>query len=121
MSEPKPQNDETDPWSWSLWRDHHLWRDKLGKAAAHKALGIPDDMMIDARQQRTSGLDWKLAAVMAAAGLGGYALYQNGNKPDETIANPPSDSEYEVRFFDRNMNPIDLKPLPVESLPSDSQ
>lgn len=102
------QNNEADPWAWSLWKKHMEWKDGLAKSAAHKALGIPDDEMnIHADNRR--GMDWKMAAVLAAAGLGGYALHQQGQAVTEP--RPPviaDDSEYQVRFYDRNGNLIDV-------------
>lgn len=87
------------------------WKDGLHKKAAHAALGLPTDEMISVSNK--SGLDWKMAAVLAAAGLGGYHLYnQNSNQQTATPSAPapvsPVDSEYEVRFYDADGNPIQV-------------
>ncbi len=110
----KHQNSEADPWSWSLWRDHMGWKNKLDRALAHKSLGIPDDgdMQVDNSKR---GMTWKELAVIAGAGLGGYAMYQFGQSQTQTApaveAVSPLDSEYEVRFFDSKGEPITVKPL----------
>lgn len=112
MSEQVDQNDPKDPWAWSLWRKNREWVDKLDRQIAHKALGIPDEVDIHANNSR-NGLDWKGLAVLAAAGLGGFALYQNGQQ----TANVPTgqrepvvvdDTSYKVLFYDAEGNPISV-------------
>lgn len=113
------QNNTNDPWAWSLWRNHMTWKNDLDRKAAHKALGLPEDMNISADNRR-SGLGWKEMAVLAAAGLGGWHMYNQSQQPpipQQAIQQGPVDTEYEVRFYDADGNLIDVPNIakrPVE-------
>lgn len=88
------------------------WRDKLARKLAHKSLDIGDEDEMNVANVRT-GIGWKELAVLAATGLGGLWLYNEGQgksdpSPPPAAAASPVDSEYEVRFFDAKGNPIYL-------------
>jgi len=94
----------------------HDWRDKLHRLLAHKSLdiGLDDDMHVD--NSRTHlGITWKELAVVGGLILGAFYLYGQWNiqapQQSPAVGTPPVDSEYEVRFFDAEGNPIDVKPL----------
>ena len=94
------------------------WQDKLHKKLAHKSLDIgeQDEMQVD--NSRTQlGITWKELAVLAATGLGGLYMFNQWNQPatpqqQQPTQSAPVDSEYQVRFYDAEGNPIDVKPLP---------
>lgn len=94
---------------WPWWATNQNWSDKLHKKAAHKALDIPEEEMIQANKIGLGGAS--VAAIAAGAGLlpiAGFLLASYLNKPTPaTPTQPPAaDSEYEVRFFDADGNPI---------------
>lgn len=93
------------------------WRDRLHRKLAHKSLDIGDDdeMQVTNANQSSVGMGWKELAVVAAATLGGIALWQNSTTPQVPTPNPisqPADSEYEVRFYDADGNLIDIPRIP---------
>ena len=81
---------------------------------AHKALDIPqDDMNISPTTVTTTGIGWKELLVMAARGLGGYGISQMNNIT--TVAPQtasPADSEYQVLFYDKDGNQIEVPRKP---------
>jgi hypothetical protein len=79
------------------------WRDDLHRKATHKALDIADEMDFNQTLTRT-GMTWKELAVIAAMLLGGGALGMHYFASERQA--PPVDSEYEVRFYDKDGNPI---------------
>jgi len=87
------------------WLRNSRWRDRLHNRAAHAALDIPEDEMINA-PRITNGLGWKELAVLAATVLGvayGVAkLTQPGAATTPPAVTAPADSEYEIRFFDKD-------------------
>lgn len=92
------------------------WRDKLYRRTIHKALDmqLEDDMHVD-NSKRQYGITWKEMAVIGALGLGGFYVYNQSNQQQpaqQPAALSPADSEYEVRFFDADGNPIKIEPLP---------
>lgn len=87
------------------------WRDRLQRKLAHKAvdIGVDDDVNVD-NSQRNSGFGWKELAVLATGGLGAMYMFSGVQPapqavPSENYA-PLHDSEYEVRFFDKEGNLI---------------
>jgi hypothetical protein len=106
--------DKNSLWGW--WREGNAWQPQLHKRASYKALDIPEEMGdIQANKSIVSGIGWKELAVLGALGIGGYQVTQNNTNtatpppaPPAAVAGELPDSEYEVRFFDRNGNPIDV-------------
>lgn len=94
------------------------WQDNLHRQLAHKALdiGAQDEMQVD-NSRNNLGLTWKELSVIGGLILGAYYLYgQSQMQPPAQQQIPaqasPTDSEYEVRFFDAEGNPIKIEPLP---------
>lgn len=111
MSEP-----EIKPW-WKLWEHNQQWRENLAKRAAHKALDVPeDDMHIQAnRITNQSGMPYglALAGILAAATIPAaavwYASQQKQPSPPAPATMPAlADSEYDVRFYDKDGNLIEV-------------
>lgn len=108
-------NDKDHPYR--SWVGAELWRNRLQRRATHKALDIADDEM-DFNQSIQKGMGWKELAVIAATGLGAaHLLTKNSDQApapvpqavvQPAVPSPLADSEYEVRFFDVNGNPIDV-------------
>lgn len=97
------------------YRDWEGWRNSLAKKLSHKALDIMPDDEMEVNQYHRSGIGWKELAVVAAAGVGGLAAWQHFGSRDDPQAPPaavapagPWDSEYEVRFYDKDGTPIDV-------------
>jgi len=89
------------------------WKRQLHRKGAYKALDIADDDMGDIHANRI-GMTWKeLAAVAALVGgsIAGTSLLMRGDPPQSTLPSGPSDSEYEVRFYDARGEPIEVEPL----------
>lgn len=112
-SDPITEPDKETLWGW--WREANKWQQSLHRKATHKALDIPDDMGdIEANKVINSGMGWKELAVLGGLGLGG--LYVVNDKGEQVPLTPPPavvqpaqpipDSEYEVRFFDKDGNQI---------------
>jgi hypothetical protein len=89
------------------------WRNRLASKLAHKSLDIDEDEDVNVDNSRI-GIGWKELAVIGLMGLGGAWIYNNTNNnttpPAATVqpGNGPIDSEYEVRFYDADGNPIDV-------------
>ena len=81
------------------------WKARLHRRAAHKALDIGDDDMNISPKTTINGLGWKEMLVMALVGL---AFYFGSQSPVATQQQSPIDSEYEVRFYDKDGNPIEI-------------
>lgn len=90
---------------WGWWYRQAAWRDQLDKRLAHKALDIPeaDDMQ---NVGNRSGMTWRELAVIGVMVLG--AGWIAANHMSATQQTAPEDSEYEVRFFDAEGNPVDV-------------
>lgn len=96
------------------------WKRQLHRKGAYKALDIADDDMGDIHANRI-GMTWKeLAAIAILVGGSVSAtayLMQSLSTPtpppaaSPTPAAGPSDSEYEVRFYDAEGRPIVVLPL----------
>ena len=107
-SENSPPGTDSKPGPW-VWLKNQVWRDNLARAAAYRALDMPDS----GTNIRT-GLDWKGLAVIAAALLGGGWLLKDALRPPVPQPAPtsPVDSEYEVRFYDAQGRLVDIPRLP---------
>lgn len=95
-------------------------RQKFIRRLAHKAVDLPleDDVKVD--NSRIGIGAWGAMGIATAAGLPGlaaaailgWAMLHKGEVGPEaaapTMTASPTDSEYEVRFFDHNGNPIDV-------------
>ena len=88
------------------------WRSNLHKKLAHKSLdiGLDDEVNVD-NSRTATGMGWKELAVIAAAGLGGTGLFMSlqpqPSQPAPQVS-PLPDSDYVVRFFDKDGNLIDV-------------
>jgi hypothetical protein len=94
------------------FQEREDWKDKLHRKLSHKALDIKDadDLNVD-NSVHKHGMDWKSLAVIAATVLGGGFLASNvfNNNPVQPPgAVSPTDSEYDVRFYDAEGNLIDI-------------
>lgn len=88
------------------------WRQKLAKKATHMALDIPEDDVQITNQNQT-GMGWKELATIGAVMLGlGWAWVFHASAPSTAPAVP--DSEYNVRFYDAQGQPIEVPRLPPE-------
>ena len=100
------------PWIWARWGKHQSWTDALHRKAAHKALDIPEEEMIQANRIGVGG--GTVAAIAVCAGLlpiAGMLLGTYLNRPapaQPPTATVPKDSEYDVRFYDKNGNEIEV-------------
>ena len=91
------------------------WRNRLASKLAHKSLDIDEDEGVNVDNSRI-GIGWKELAVLGLMGLGGAWVYSNSNSNSNNTTQPaapaqqvgPIDSEYEVRFYDADGNPIDV-------------
>lgn len=127
-SKPTPEIDKDQHYGW--WRETQKWKDRLSRKMAHKSLDIPDDDMNITNTTNKTGVGiGGLLGVAAMAGIPGigvalYALHMlNQAKPPEAppvqtpvvVAPPvqpgPADSDYVVRFWDKDGNPIDVPHL----------
>lgn len=87
------------------------WRDSLARKLSHKALDIgDDDMQLNVDNRRHAGFGWKEMAVVGALALAGFWLFGQGGQSGTPPASP-SDSEYDVRFYDAQGKLIDVRPL----------
>ena len=85
--------------------EHAVYMDGARKALGlGKSGGKPMEVRTDTR----TGMGWKELAVIGATMIGGGALVATflGDKAPPPAATSPADSEYEVRFFDADGNPI---------------
>jgi len=87
------------------------WQNNLSRKLAHKSLDIADDMDVNV-QNTKSGIGWRELAVAAVTGLAAFGMWQYSQQPtppaDPVEHASPVDSEYEVRFYDADGNPIDV-------------
>lgn len=114
-SSPKSESSSTDNHNpfWDAWTPNAKWRNNLARRATHKALGVDDMGDINAVN---TGFGWKELLILAAAAVAGIVAWQRttpnqNTEPAQTPAAAPAwpgppDSEYEVRFFDADGNPI---------------
>lgn len=97
------------------WLRNMRWRDDLHKKAAFKSMDIPGEEMINAPKTSTNiGVTWKEIAAAGVLGLGGWWVAQQATKPETPPVVPavqqagPVDSEYDVIFYDKDGNKIDV-------------
>ena len=111
---------------WPFWARNAEWREKVNEQMVRKSLDLPsDDVNIT---QNKSGITTGGAVALAAAagvpstlaaGIMGASMLFGGNgntanSSAEVVTQPqaavapvnPADSEYEVRFYDKDGNPI---------------
>jgi hypothetical protein len=96
----------------ALYRDYNQgksWQQKLHREAVHKALDIApeDDVHIS---QKTSGLGWRELAIIVlgmVAGTAATGWFFSQTAPHAHNA-LPVDTEYDVRFYDKDGRLIDV-------------
>ncbi len=96
------------------YRESARHNQALRREVVRKALNLPakeDDVHID---QSKNGMGWKellaIAALMLGAGAGAAAVVNMmGDKSPVAPQAVPVDSEYEVRFFDAEGNPVPVE------------
>ena len=106
-------NHKSDSLKDALYRDYNQsrrWQQQLHKQAVHKALDIaPDD---DVRiTQKTTGLGWRELAIIIAGLVATGWFIQRSAPPAPTLPSrveSPVDSEYDVRFYDKDGNLIEV-------------
>jgi hypothetical protein len=93
---------------WDYWKKERQWQSDLYRKAAHKSLDIPEDPMgINAPKTTVSGMGWKELLVLAAAGLGGFYLYDRSTgEPASPPAAVDTDTDTTTEYL--------IKPLPGE-------
>ena len=129
-SSPTVDPDKSKLWGW--WYKTKEWQDELHRQASYKALDIPDDMGNISAPKTTiskNGLGWPEMAVLTAAGLGGWFLYQRNAEPTSTpMPQPTAESvkataEAEFRFWQRKADgtlvPVDIERLPASMRPTE--
>lgn len=114
--QPSPNGDGALPdknYLYGNFQNHENWRERLHQRVVHKGLdmAMEDDVEVHAPRTTVNGVGWKELAVAGLLALGGYGLWLRG-QPSPAPAPPafegPLDSEYEVRFFDADGNPINV-------------
>ena len=102
-------------------RNRRRFQEKIAYKAADIAMAPEDDVYVDAH--RTGIGPWGIAGVASAVGIPSlasigilaYALL-NQQPPNAEPSTPPAvsvqDAEYEVRFYDKDGNPISVPRLP---------
>ena len=114
------QQGETDVWMQDPWLNSIEKNQKIYRDAVKKTYGLPaDDMQFS--NSSTSGMGWKELSVIGLIALALIFGSQWMNRspvnvqqqtqtpaaaPTQTKA--PTDSEYMVRFYDKDGNPIDV-------------
>ena len=95
-----------------LYRDYNqgkTWQQRLHREAVHKALDIApeDDVHIS---QKTSGLGWRELAIIVAGMVSGIAAsgWLLSKAPPLPHSVAPADSEYDVRFYDKDGRLIEV-------------
>lgn len=97
---------------WGWWYKDKQWQSDLHRKASHKALDIPEEMGdITSTTSTQTGMGWKELVALGGLGLGGLYVMNDGKKeyvtpPPTPAATAPADSEYEVRFYDKDGNQI---------------
>lgn len=96
------------------WHDAVKRQTRLHERAIHKALDIPEVEDVQ-NVGNKFGMTWKELAVIGAVLLGGYGAHNyfssevtQSPQAATTQGAAPVDSEYEVRFFDADGNPVSV-------------
>lgn len=85
------------------------WQNKLLRKLSFKSLDIADDDVDVNVDKSQTGIGWRELAVIGAIGLGGLHFWgQQPTSPPVSPAASPADSNYVVRFYDKDGNPIDV-------------
>lgn len=90
------------------------WQDQLHKKSTYKALDMAADEMGDVNTTVNKGMGVKELGIIGAIILGALAfmrpdlLPSTGNNQQQQQAAGPADSEYDVRFYNRNGELIDV-------------
>lgn len=106
---------------WPLWFKNQEWKQRIEEQAVRKALDIPaNDLQITNNTQSGIGTAGTVGLV-AAAGLPGLALaaasiFGGSSTPTPPATPPaqppaavsPADSSYDVLFYDKDGNQIDV-------------
>jgi len=88
------------------------WRRELAKTATYKALDIPesDGVEVVVNRNISRGMGWRELLVVGGIVLGGlFAMRPDAPDPTPVPAANVPDTEYEVRFYDADGNPIDIE------------
>ena len=104
----KGNDSKPGPW---VWLKNQVWRDNLARAAAYRALDMPDS-----GTNIHSGLDWKGLAVIAAGLLGGGWLLKDALRPPPVPRAAPASRvhrEYEFRIYDAQGRLVGIPRLPA--------
>lgn len=83
------------------YRRGQNWRQRLYKQVCHKAVDIPDDD-VNISTQSATGITWRELLAVGALALGGWWVFLHGAQT------PARDSEYQVRFYDKNGELIEV-------------
>lgn len=122
---PVDDNMEAKTSIWQRWGKHQDWADELQRKATYKALDIPQDDMqiVNASKTQTGASGGAIAATALAGGIPATVLAamlglsaMRGAQPQATTpAAPPTasvpDSSYDVLFFDKDGNQINVPRL----------
>lgn len=137
LTAPDPSQDpEHKDHPYGRWAENEAWKQRLQRRGCHKALDIAEEMDFkqDIDNSRQTGMGWKELAVIGAMllGAGGMSLLgikmfsDDNNVPQQTQQTtpnqeylPPVDSDYMVRFWDKDGNPIDVPH--ISKRPKDGQ
>ena len=107
----QPTNGPDKDYLYGRYEAGEAWKRQLHKKGAYKALDIADDDMGDIHANRI-GMTWKeliAVAVLVVGSIVGTALLVRVDVAAPASAPTPIDSEYEVRFFDAQGQPIEVE------------
>lgn len=128
MSQASPPKEPTDKERrFQFMREYDARKAKRDERLFHWSLDMPpadDDMNVHVNRPINTGLSWKELAAGGAIALGGLHYFTDRpatiTPPTPAPVTAPApvptfpdvlDSEYEVRFYDRNGKPIEVSPL----------
>lgn len=97
-------------------REHDKARRKRADRLFHWSLGMPPEDDMDVQANRV-GITWRELMVAGAVGLAALGIWRATSQPSPDPAPPPAavsplDSEYEIRFYDADGNPIQVDRWP---------
>lgn len=99
------------------WLKGQEWKRQLQKSVTHKALDVAEADDVNLSVNKNTGVgNAGLIGAVAAAGLGpailGLAMLLRGGQTAPPATAPgPADANYQIRFFDKDGRPINVKPL----------